>query len=133
MRRSNLATLFYLAVVFVSGAVVGGFANRLYMVKSVNAVVTPTVPQPPRSRAELRKQYLDEMTSRLHLTAPQVTQLQQIADATGQQMQQLHQMHKTIDDEHVQKVTAMLDNNQKVEYAKMRAERDKHRQEQGKK
>jgi hypothetical protein len=119
MRRSNLTTLLYLLVVFVSGVVLGGFANRL-----VNAH-----PSPP-SRAELRKQYIQDMRSRLHLNEAQVTQLQQIADATGQRM---HDMHKAIEDEHVQKVIGILDDNQKAEYAKMREEREKHRLEQAKK
>jgi hypothetical protein len=127
MRRSNFATLFYLAVVFVSGAVVGGFANRLYMAKSVSAVVAPA---PSRSHAEIRKQYLTEMHDRLHLTPTQVTQLQQIADVTGQHM---HEARKTIEDEHVKSVIAMLDESQKAEYAKMREEREQARQAQAKK
>jgi hypothetical protein len=56
--------------------------------------------------------------------------LQQIADATGQRM---HDMHKTIEDEHIQKVIGILDESQKAEYAKLRAEREKRRQEQDKK
>jgi len=125
MRRSNLATLVYLLVVFASGAVLGGFANRLYMAKTVNAT-----PGAPRNHAELRKQYIQDMRSRLHLTEAQVTKLQQIMDATGQRMRE---MRKTIGDEHIQKVVAMLDDSQKAEYAKMREEREKHRQEQAKK
>jgi gas vesicle protein len=125
MRRSNVATLLYLLVVFASGAVVGGFANRLYMAKTVSATVNA-----PPSRAELRKQYIRDMRSRLHLTEAQIAELQQIMDATGQRM---HEMHKTIEDEHVRKVVAMLDDSQKAEYAKMREEREKHRPEQAKK
>jgi len=125
MRRSNIPTLVYLLVVFVSGAVVGGFANRLYMTKTVSATVNA-----PPSHAELRRQYIQDMRSRLHLTDLQVTELQQIMDATGQRM---HEMHKTIEDEHIRKVVAMLDDSQKAEYAKMRAEREKHRQQQAKK
>jgi Spy/CpxP family protein refolding chaperone len=125
MRRSNIATLGYLLVVFASGAVVGGFANRLYMAKTVS----PTVNAPP-SRADLSKRYTQDMRSRLHLTDAQVAELQQIMDATGRQM---HEMHKTIENEHIQKVTAILDDSQKAEYAKMRTEREKHRQEQAKK
>jgi len=126
MRRSNIATLVYLLVVFASGAVVGGFANRLYMAKTVTATVSA---QPP-SRTEIRKRYLQEMRGRLHLTDAQVTQLQQIMDATGQRMRE---MHKTIDDEHARNVIAMLDDTQKGEYAKMRAEREKHKQDPAKK
>ncbi len=121
MRRSNFATLMYLLVVFASGAVVGGFANRLYMAKTVSA--TPT-------HAELNRQYIQDMRSRLHLTDAQVTQLKEIMSATDQRM---HDMHKTIKEEHIQKVVAMLDDNQKAEYAKLRAEREKRRQEQDKK
>ena len=125
MRRSNFVTLLYLLVVFASGAMVGGFANRLYMAKTVTATVNATP-----SRAELRKQYIQDMRSRLHLTEAQIAELQQIMDATGQRM---HEMHKTIEDEHVRKIVAMLDDSQKAEYAKMRAEREKHRQEPAKK
>jgi len=125
MRRSNLATLLYLLVVFASGVVVGVFANRLYMAKAVTATVSA---QP--SRAELRKQYIKDMRTRLHLSDAQVAELQQIMDATGQR---IHEMHKTIDDEHVQKVVAMLDDGQKTEYAKMREERERRKQQQDKK
>jgi Spy/CpxP family protein refolding chaperone len=124
MRRSNLATLVYLLVVFASGVVVGGFANRLYMTKSVAAINAPP------GRAEVRKQYIQDMRTRLHLTDPQIGQLQQIMDATGQQM---HEMHKTIENEHIQKVVAMLSDTQKAEYAKMREEREKRRQQDAKK
>ena len=125
MRRSNLATLLYLALVFVSGAVVGGFANRLYMMKTVSAATTT-----PRNRAELRKHYVEEMTTRLHLTDPQVADLKQIMDTTGQRFEELH---KSIENEHRQKVSAMLNDTQKTEYAKMLEEREQRRREQVKK
>jgi len=121
MRRSNLATLVYLLLVFVSGAVVGGFANRLYMMNTVKADSAAT-----RSRTDFRKQYVQEMRTRLHLTDPQVAELQQIMDTTGQHFRDLH---KSIEDEHVRKVVAMLDDSQKAEYAKMREERDRRRRQ----
>ena len=124
MRRSNLATLLYLLVVFASGAVVGAFANRLYMAKAVSATVAAP------SRAELGKQYIKDMRTRLHLSDAQVAELQQIMDATGQRM---HEMHKAIKDEHIQKVVAMLDDGQRTEYAKMRQEWEKHKHPQDKK
>ncbi len=122
MRRSNLATLLYLAVVFASGVVVGGFALRLYMANTVGAVA-----QTHPSRSDLRRMYIQEMQSRLHLSDAQVAQLRQISEATGQRM---HDMRKTVEDEHVSSVNAMLDAGQKAEYAKMREERDKRRQQQ---
>ena len=124
MRRSNTITLFYLAIVFISGAVVGGFANRLYMANSVGAVNSSNA---PHNHAELRRKYLKDMTERLHLNPGQVTQLQQIMDATGQRM---HDSRKAIEEDHARKVVALLDDNQKIEYAKMREERDRNRQQQ---
>jgi Spy/CpxP family protein refolding chaperone len=114
MRRSNLTMLLYLLLVFASGAVLGAFASRLYSLKTaVNA------------RPDFRRQYVEDMRSRLHLTPPQVTQLEQIMDATHQRMREAR---KTIDEEHAREVRAMLDDNQKAEYAKMRAEREqRHR------
>jgi len=113
MRRSNLTMLLYLLLVFVSGAVLGAFASRLYTLKTtVNA------------RPDFRRQYLEEMRSRLHLTPPQVNQLEQIMEATHQRMREAR---KTIDEEHVRQVRAMLDDNQKAEYAKLRAEHEQRR------
>jgi uncharacterized protein (DUF2236 family) len=125
MQRSNAATLLYLLLVFTSGVMVGGFANRLYMMKTVSAHTDL-----PKTRAQVRKEYLQEMRTRLHLTDPQVSQLQQIMEVTGRRF---HDLHKSIEDEHVQKVIAILDDSQKAEYAKMREERDRHRQQQARK
>jgi Spy/CpxP family protein refolding chaperone len=125
MRRSNFATLVYLLVVFASGAVVGGFANRLYMAKTVSAVTeTEKVPQ---THAELNQKYIQEMRSRLHLTDAQIAELKQIMDSSDQRMRE---MKKSIKEEHIQKVVAMLDDGQKAEYAKWRADREKRRQQE---
>jgi len=122
MRRSNLAPVLYMALVFVSGAVMGGFANRLYMMRTVSASTSGM----QRRGGEFRRQYVEEMRTRLHLTEPQLTQLQQIMDSTGKKMRE---MHRSIEEEHVRQVTAMLDDSQKAEYAKMREERERHRHE----
>jgi hypothetical protein len=122
MGRSTLKTFFYLALVFVSGAMVGTFGDRLYMLKSVNAATSG-----PQRRAEMRKKYIEELNARLHLDAAQMAQLQTIMDSTGKQLQDLR---KSIEDEHAQKINAMLNDSQKVEYAKLRAERDKRRAEE---
>jgi len=119
MRRSNLAPLLYLALVFVCGVVVGGFANRLYMMKTVSAASTA-----PRGHGDFRKQYIQEMRTRLKLSESQVTALQQIMDDTGQHFRELH---KSIEEEHRQKVNAILNDSQKAEYAKMLAEREQRR------
>jgi len=125
MRRSNFTTLLYLLLVFASGMVLGGFANRLYMMKTY-AATAPAAPSSPKTRIQFRKEYLQEMRTRLKLTDPQVAALQQIMQATDHR---LRDMHKDIDDEHAQKVAAMLNDSQKAEYAKMREERERKRQQ----
>ncbi len=127
MRRSNLTTLLYLLLVFVSGAVLGVFANRIYMTK-VDAATNG--PSRPHNHGDFRKHYLDEMRTRLHLTDAQAAQLQQIMDATDQQFRQ---MRRSIDSDHQHKVMAMLDDTQKAEYVKMIAEREKRHQQHDKK
>jgi Spy/CpxP family protein refolding chaperone len=127
MRRSNLTTLLYLLLVLLSGAVLGVFANRIYMSK-VDAATSG--PPRPHNHAAFREHYLNEMRTRLHLTDAQAAQLQQIMDGTDQQFRQ---MRRSIDADHQHKVMAMLDDTQKAEYSKMIAEREKHRQERDKK
>jgi Spy/CpxP family protein refolding chaperone len=119
MRRSNLTTLLYLVLVFASGMVLGGFANRLYM-------KTAPAASAPKTRAQFRKEYIQDMSTRLKLSESQVAELQEIIQATDHR---LRDMHKGIDDEHAQKVAAMLNDSQKAEYAKMREERERKRQQ----
>jgi hypothetical protein len=119
MGRSTLRTLFYLALVFVSGAMVGTFADRLYMLKTVNASTSGE-----QHRMKMRKQYTEELHARLHLDDSQMAQLQTIMDSTGKQLQDLR---KAIEEEHAQKILAILNDSQKAEYAKLRAERDQRR------
>ena len=119
MGRSTLKTLFYLALVFVSGAMVGTFADRLYMMKTVNAATSG-----PQRRAEMRRKYVEELRTRLHLDDPQLARLQAIMDATGKRLQEAR---KSIDEEHSQQIMAMLNDSQKAEYAKFRDEREKQR------
>ncbi len=118
MRRST--TILYLLLVFASGAMVGGFANRLYMMKSVSASTSTST---SKTRDE---QYMRDMTTRLHLTDPQVASLRKIMDETRVRFRETH---KTVEEEHAQKVLAILNDNQKAEYAKMREEREKRRRE----
>ena len=124
MRRSNFSTLLYLLLVFASGIVLGGFANRLYMMKTVSAAPSP------KTRAEFRKQYIQEMRTKLNLTDPQVDELQKIIQTTDHR---LREMHKTIDDQHAEQVSAMLNENQKAAYAKLREERERRRQQRDQK
>lgn len=126
MRRSGIATALYVALVFLSGAVVGVFGYRLYTAKSVSA--TSYMPRP----ADFRKQYIQELNSRLHLSPEQVTQVGTILDETkarydeehARSKQQLAQIH----DAQAHQIQEILAPAQVPEYLKFRAEREKARE-----
>jgi len=123
MRRPGLAAALYVVLVFLSGAVVGVFGDRLYTAKTVIANVS--VPKP----ADYRKQYVEDMTKRLQLTREQVTQLGAILDDTRTKFHEEHDRSKQqlaqIHDEQVQKIHEILSPVQQPEYEKFRAEREK--------
>jgi hypothetical protein len=127
MKRSNLTVAIYLLAVFLSGAVVGGFAHRLYMVKNVQA--GPGRPRPE----EFRQRYLGEMKSRLQLNDTQTARLNEILDRTNQRFKALREAHRpeytAIHEEQVSEINAMLNESQKPEYEKFRQEREKRRRE----
>jgi len=124
MRRPGLAAALYVALVFLSGAVVGVFGDRLYTAKTVNANVS-AVPKP----ADYRKRYVEDMTTQLHLTSQQVTQLGAILDDTRNKFHEEHDRSKQqlaqIHDEQVQKIHEILSSVQLPEYEKFRIEREK--------
>ena len=128
MRRTTLLTGLYLALVFLSGLVLGGFGVRLYTLKTVIA-------SNPKTPEEFRRQYVAEMRSRLKLTDQQVTELLPILDETRKRYHELHEKNrpalKAIQNEQVGKIRSILNDGQRGEYEKMRAEREKLRQQSG--
>ena len=113
MRRSGLATALYVTLVFLSGTVFGIFGYRLYTAKSVNAT-TNTRP------SDYRKQYVQEMTQRLHLTSEQISQLSTILDETKTKYDDEHERSKRqlaqFHDEQTQKIKEILTPAQVPEY-----------------
>ena len=126
MRRPGAAAALWVVLVFVSGAVVGVFAERLYTVKIVNANVNVLKP------ADYRKKYVEEMTTRVHLTPQQITQLGAILDDTRNQFHEEHERSKQqlaqIHADQVQKIHGILTPAQIPDYEKLRAEREKDRE-----
>ena len=122
MRRPGLAAALYVVLVFLSGAVVGVFGDRLYTAKVVIANVNP-------KPADYRKQYVAEMTNRLKLSQEQVNQLGAILDDTRTKFHEEHDRSKQqlaqIHDEQVLKIHEILSPAQLPEYEKYRIERDK--------
>lgn len=129
-RRSSLSAIVYLLLVFLSGALVGIFSYRLYTATTVYSERG----RPPRSPEEYRKRYVEETTTRLNLTADQVSNLQHILDETRQRYHDVHERYrpelKAIETDQYKKILAMLTESQRTEYEKMRAERERRRQAQ---
>jgi hypothetical protein len=116
----------YLLLTFASGAAVGGFGFWLYSTRSVDAG-GPRRPSPE----EYRARYLEEYRSRLQLSDEQVQKLAAILDATRVLFQQVSAKHRpeyeAIHQHQVEQVRAILNEQQRVEYEKVRAEREKKR------
>ena len=112
MRRTTLTTALYLLLVFLSGAVVGAFALRLYTLKSVSA-------SNPKTPEEYRRQYVAEMRTRLKLTEQQVSQLVPILDETRRRYHELKEKNRpalnAIQDDQVAKIRSILSGDQLTE------------------
>ena len=98
MLKSKLSAFFSLLLVFLSGALVGGFAYRLYNTAAAAAPGGPTRTKGPGQRMdpeERRKALVEEMRKEVKLDDRQVDQLQHIYDNTREQFLQLNQKRNT--------------------------------------
>ena len=129
MLRSKFTAALYLGLVFLSGALVGGFAYRLYSVNTVSATV-PRRPDP----VEWRKRYMDEMRTQVHTDADQEAQINQILDETSAAFAKIREREKQSyqDEQNVQigKIVDLLRPDQRPLYKKLRAEREARRKAQ---
>jgi len=125
MNFSRKSIALYVGLVFVSGAVLGVFGDRLYTVTTVaskgkNAKFSPE---------EYRRGYMGFMQKRLSLTDPQVTQLGLIFDETRARMNEVHERtipdQKEIQKTQTDKIRAMLTPAQQAEYDVMLKERQR--------
>lgn len=150
MSKSKLSALLSLLLVFVSGAVLGAFAYRLYSATPVLTTVNPGGGPPARPNpGEMRKKYTADLTKDVKLDAEQVKQLNGILDQTGEEFQKLRQKSKpewdalerdrdalrekwrpdreAIQNRQVEKITAMLREDQRPVYAAWHAEHERLR------
>jgi Spy/CpxP family protein refolding chaperone len=123
MKLSRAAIALYVGLVFVSGAVLGGFAHRLYTVSAVSA-------KAPSNPEEFRKRVVEGMRTRLNLTEAQVVKLDLIYDETRarvhQTRKQMEPAFEAIRQEQIDMVKAMLTPEQRVEYDKFLKEREEY-------
>ena len=118
MTRSNPSIALYLLLIFASGMIVGVFGMRLYS----PATAKTAAPE------DWRKQYMNEMQTRLKLTPEQATQLNAIMDETKARAHQAHEAHdsalRLIKEEQSAKVRSILTDEQRPEFDKIRVERE---------
>jgi hypothetical protein len=127
MMSSRLTMIASLTLVFLAG-VGAGFLGHSYYGESHASAKGPGRPSPE----EMRRAYLQEMTTRLKLDGTQSKDLETILDDTRAQFREMREKHrpemKAIQDQQVQRIDAILNAQQKAEYSKMREERERRRQ-----
>ncbi|MFN7936629.1 MAG: hypothetical protein U0R19_25125 [Bryobacteraceae bacterium] len=128
VKRSNPMVALYLLLVFGSGALVGAFGFRLYSANTVNAEQSQK-----KSPEALRQRYLKEYESRLKLNPDQMQKLVVILDETKAKYKAAHDSidpeMKRIAAEQRERINAMLDQTQRVEYVKMLEDRERRRKQ----
>ncbi len=127
MPRTRFSAVVYLLVVFVSGIVLGGFATRYYTAK---ASVQPVAA--PRTMAEFRKTYMEQMRAKVGISDDQAAQVNRILDDTKKKFDELRKQEKPhrdqIQQEQIDSIRAVLNKDQIAAYESWRAERQKAQQ-----
>jgi hypothetical protein len=102
--------------------IVGGLAEHYYTAQA-DEKRGPSTPE------EWRRQYLEEMRSRLKLEDGQFQQLTGIFTSTRDSYRELRKKWapevRAIQDQQADQIRAILNDSQRAEYEKMREERDK--------
>jgi Spy/CpxP family protein refolding chaperone len=136
MKLSRPAIAVYLGIVFLSGGVLGFFANRLYSGYTVQARPAPQGPQDPR---EFLKGLVRFYNTRLQLTGDQTQKLELILDDANAKYQaefkkeraairpELRRIHQ----EQVERITEILTPTQREEYQRVLKEQERSRGKKG--
>ena len=126
MQRPTVSIVLYLCLVFLSGVLVGGFGFSVYSGRQGNVRLTPE---------QRQGRYVDEMRSRLKLSDDQVQKLKGIMAETRKRFEGLREKNRPEEQEiqaqHAQSVSAILNDTQRAEYAKMREERERRHPQPG--
>lgn len=122
MKRPQIIVSVLALVIFAMGAATGALAHRLYVANTVNA------------SEDWRVRYINEMRTRLNLTALQVDKLNDILDDTRVKVRAVRDSYKPemlqIKQNQIAEVRSILDAAQSSEYAKMVAEQEARAKEQ---
>jgi uncharacterized protein YukE len=131
MVKSRSSALLSVVLVFLSGALVGAVANRLYMVNTVSSNGVNVSPRPDRNPEEARKHLIAEMQSEVKLDGKQVKELETIYDHTREQFLEMHQRwngeSRAAWDKQTEEIKAMLRPDQEPLFDQLRAKHDAER------
>jgi Spy/CpxP family protein refolding chaperone len=126
MKLSRAAIALYIALVFVSGVVLGSVGHRFYL-----ASTSPMRPSPE----DVRKRVTTEYQQRLKLTDDQLAKLNIIMDETRARIeetrQKMHPAYDKIREEQQEKFREMLTPDQRQEYEKILKEREQRQKQHG--
>jgi len=128
MRRSSSMLALYLAVVFVSGALVGAFSYRLYSTE-ISVKATDRRRGGPE---EWRRRFVSEAEKRLSLSEEQLAEFNAILDRTKERFDEVdanvcRPAKRAVHEEQSAEISAMLDDSQRAEYTRWREERAEKR------
>ena len=131
MLKFKFSALVSVVLVFLSGALVGAVANRLYMVNTVLSLGTNGPPRPERSPEDARKRLIAEMRAEVRLDDSQVKQLESIYDQTREQFNEMHKRwngeSRAAWDKQTEEIKAMLRPDQVTLFDQLRAKHDAER------
>jgi Spy/CpxP family protein refolding chaperone len=127
MKLSRAAIAFYIALVFVSGVVLGAVAHNFYVVS--------TAPKRPPGPEEVRKRITAEYQRRLKLTDDQLAKLNIIMDETRARIEEtrreMHPAYQKIHEEQQKKFRDLLTPGQQAEFDQMLKEREQRSRQGG--
>jgi len=131
MPKSKLSAFISLLLVFFSGAVLGAFATRLYMVRTVLSNGVAPAPSRRPDPEEFLRLRLAEMRDKVKVDDQQLQQIQQIYQETREQFGQIHKKMseegRAIDQNQVAKIKSVLRPDQIPLYDQLRAQHDAER------
>lgn len=120
IRRNQWTALLLALSLFGCGVAAGVLGHRYY---------SETVMASKATAADFRQQYLSEMKSKLHLSSPQVDQLQSILDETKAKAKAVrdhyHPEMVKIKEEQISRVKSILTPQQVPAYEQLVAERER--------
>ena len=124
MPKTRWSAFVSLLLVFLSGALVGGFASRLLTVNSVISGAPSAMKRPDPE--EVRKRLVTEMKTKVKLDDQQVTELQKIYDDTresfGKLREESNAQARSLRDSQTERVKAILRPEQQPLFDQLHAE-----------